>query len=96
MTSVIMDENDLDVDICFDEWVLAYWGLLERNHMMPFHEKHPKIAVGALNHGLRPASLRRWIQNHLKLDHKPPKFGTTNLRLRQIEIRSSPRARSSG
>ena len=33
-TSVIMDENDLDVDRCFDKWVFAYWGLLKRNHMM--------------------------------------------------------------
>ena len=47
-----MDENDLDIDRCFDKRVLAYWGLLERNHMMSFHEKHPKIAVEALSHGL--------------------------------------------
>ena len=69
-TSVIMDENDLDVDSCFDKWVFAYWGLLERNHMMSFHEKHPKIAVEAFTHGLRPAPLRRLIQSHFKLDHK--------------------------
>ena len=67
-TSVIMDENDLDVDRCFDKWVFAYWRLLERNHMMSFHLKHPKIAVEALTHGLRPAPLRRLIQTHLKLD----------------------------
>ena len=36
-----MDDNDLDVDRCFDKWVLVYWGLLERNHMMSFHKKHP-------------------------------------------------------
>jgi len=69
-TSVILDENDLDIDRCFDKWVLAYWGLLERNHMMSFHEKHPKIAVEALCYGLRPVAFRRMIQNHLKLDHK--------------------------
>ena len=35
-----------------------------------FHEQHPKIAGGAFTHSLRTASLRRLIQNHLKLDHK--------------------------
>ena len=65
-----MDDKDLDVDHCHDTWVHKYWGLLERNHMMSFHTKHPKIAVEALSHGLRPDSLRLLIQNHLKLDHK--------------------------
>ena len=69
-TSVVLDESDLDIDICFDKWVLAYWELFQRNHMMSFHEKHPKIAVEALSHGHRPASFRHLIQNHLKLDHK--------------------------
>jgi hypothetical protein len=49
---------------------MSYWGLLERNNMMSFHEKHPKKAVKALVHGIRPLALKQLIKTQLDLDHK--------------------------
>ncbi len=57
-TKVFLDETDLDLERCHDKWMMAYWGLLERTNMMSFHEKHPKKAVAALVHGIRPSSSR--------------------------------------
>ncbi len=64
-----MDETDLDLERCHDKWMMAYWGLLERNNMMSFHEKHPKKAVGALVHGIRPLALKQLVKTQLDLDH---------------------------
>jgi hypothetical protein len=55
---IILDDNDIDLRRCHDKWMAAYWGLLERNNMMSFHEKHPKKAVEALVHGIRPLALK--------------------------------------
>ncbi len=75
-TKVVLDENDLDLERCHDKWMMAYWGLLERNNMMSFHEKHPKKAVEALVHGIRSLALKQQIKTQLDLDHK-------HLRIRQ-------------
>jgi hypothetical protein len=69
-TKIILDENDLDLERCHDKWMVAYWGLLERNNMMSFHEKHPKKAVEALVHGIRPLALKQLVKDSLDLDHK--------------------------
>jgi hypothetical protein len=37
---------------------------------MSFHEKHPKKAVEALVHGIRPLALKQLVKNQLDLDHK--------------------------
>ncbi len=70
-TKVLLDETDLDPERCHDKWMMAYWGLLERNNMMSFHEKHPKKAVKALVHGIRPLALKQLVKTQLVLDHKP-------------------------
>ncbi|CAK4071164.1 unnamed protein product [Aphanomyces euteiches] len=67
---VIMDEKELDVDRCYDKWVLAYWSILQRNNMMDFHEKYPKYAVKALIPGLRPAALRKVVEQCLEMSHR--------------------------
>jgi hypothetical protein len=69
-TKVLLDETDLDPERCHDKWMMAYWGLLERNNMMSFHEKHPKKAVKALVHGIRPLALKQLVKTQLGLDHK--------------------------
>ncbi|CAK4613523.1 unnamed protein product [Aphanomyces euteiches] len=69
-TTVVMDEKELDPDRCYDKWVYAYWSLLDKNNMILFHTKHPKNAVKALVDGIRPASLRAVVKNHLELDQK--------------------------
>jgi hypothetical protein len=69
-TKVLLDENDFDLERSHDKWMMAYWGLLERNNMMSFHEKHPKKAVEALVHGIRPLALKQLIKTQLDLDHK--------------------------
>ncbi len=69
-TKVLLDETDLDLERCHDKWTMAYWGLLERNNMMSFHEKHPKRAVEALAHGIRPLALEQLVKTQLDLDHK--------------------------
>jgi hypothetical protein len=66
-TKVLLDETDLDLERCHDKWMMAYWGLLERNNMMSFHEKHPKKAVV---HGIRPLALKQLVKTQLDLDHK--------------------------
>ncbi|KAG9409021.1 hypothetical protein AC1031_019282 [Aphanomyces cochlioides] len=69
-TTVVMDEKELDRDRGYDKWVYAYWSLLDKNNMISFHTKHPKNAVKALVEGVRPASLRAVVKNHLELDQK--------------------------
>jgi hypothetical protein len=69
-TNIILDENDLDLERCHDKWMVAYWGLLERNNMMSFHEKHPKKAVEALVHGIRSLASKQLVRTSLNLDHK--------------------------
>jgi hypothetical protein len=69
-TTVLLDETDFDLERSYDKWMMAYWGLLERNNMMSFHEKHPQKAVEALVHGIRPLALKQLIKTKLDLDHK--------------------------
>jgi hypothetical protein len=69
-TKIILDENDLDLERCHEKWMVAHWGLLERNNMMSFHEKLPKKVVEALVYGIRPLALKQLVRPALDLDHK--------------------------
>jgi hypothetical protein len=63
---ITLDEGYLDLESCHYKRMVAYWGFLERNYMISFHEKRPKKV-----HDVRPVSLQQLIKTQVDHDRKP-------------------------